>query len=231
LSEIEEIRNRYKNREKLDYRYNLLNPWVYKGEQEKESALIKWINTCSILPIEEKKLLEIGCGTGNNLLQFIRLGFLPKNLVGNELLENRIEKARLKLPAELEILPGNALDLTIQEKKFDIVLQSMVFSSILDEEFKFQLANKMWGWISGNGGILWYDFVYNNPWNKDVIGVPYNKVKEYFPHGIIKKWKITLAPPISRVVTKIHPSVYSLFNFFPVFRTHILCWIQKKESI
>jgi SAM-dependent methyltransferase len=229
LSEIEEIRNRYKNRDQLDYRYNLLNSWIYKGEQEKERTLIKWINSCSILPIEEKKLLEIGCGTGNNLLQFLRFGFSPNNLVGNELLENRIEKARLKLPEKLKILPGNALYLNLEEKKFDIVFQSMVFSSILDEIFKVQLAKKMWVWVKEGGGILWYDFIYDNPWNKDVKGVPYKKVKEYFPEGIIKRWKITLAPPLSRILTKIHPSLYNLFNISPIFRTHILCWIQKEK--
>jgi ubiquinone/menaquinone biosynthesis C-methylase UbiE len=230
LNEIEEIKQRYKKREGLTGRYNILQPWIYKGEQEKERALIKWINTCSILPIEEKKLLEIGCGSGGNLLQFLRLGFSPENLVGNELLQDRINKARKKLPTELILLPGNALDLTIQDCQFDIVFQSMVFSSILDEKFKFQLAKRMWGWVKEEGGVLWYDFIYNNPWNKDVKGIPYKKVKEYFPEGSIKKWKITLAPPLSRIVTKIHPSFYNIFNLFPFLRTHILCWIQKKDK-
>jgi ubiquinone/menaquinone biosynthesis C-methylase UbiE len=230
LNEIEEIKQRYKKREGLTERYNILQPWIYKGEQEKERAVIKWINSCSILPIEEKKLLEIGCGTGNNLLQFIRLGFSPENLVGNELLQERINKARYRLPAELNMFSGNALDLTIQDCQFDIVFQSMVFSSILDEKFKLQLAKRMWGWVKEEGGVLWYDFIYNNPWNKDVKGIPYKKVKEYFPEGSIKKWKITLAPPLSRIVTKIHPSFYNIFNLFPFLRTHILCWIQKKDK-
>jgi ubiquinone/menaquinone biosynthesis C-methylase UbiE len=229
LSEIEDIVRRYKIREQFNYRYSLLKPWIYKGEQEKERTLIKWIKTCSIFPVEEKKLLEIGCGIGGNLLQFIRLGFSPENLMGNELLENRIDNAKRKLPPTLKILPGNALDLNFEENIFDVVFQSMVFSSILDEKFKLQLANKMWQWVKVNGGILWYDFEYNNPWNKDVVGVPFKKVKEYFPRGTIKKWKITLAPPLSRMLTKIHPSLYSIFNITPLFRTHILCWIQKKE--
>jgi len=230
LSEIEDIAKRYKNREKFDFRYNMLNPSIYKGEQEKERALIKWIKSCSLFPVEEKRLLEIGCGSGGNLLQFLRLGFSPENLVGNELLQDRINKAGKRLPAALNLLPGNALDLTIQECQFDIVFQSMVFSSILDEKFKFQLAKRMWGWVKEGGGILWYDFIYDNPWNKDVKGIPYQKVKEYFPEGSIKKWKITLAPPLSRVVTKIHPSSYNIVNLFPFLRTHILCWIQKKDK-
>jgi ubiquinone/menaquinone biosynthesis C-methylase UbiE len=230
LKEIENIKRRYKMRENKSWRYNIIDPWMFKSEQEKERALIKWINTCSILPMEEKKILEIGCGSGGNLLQFLRLGFSPENLVGNELLQDRIIKARKKLPAGLNLIPGNALDLTIQESQFDIVFQSMVFSSILDEEFKFQLAKRMWGWVKEGGGVLWYDFIYNNPWNNDVKGITYKKLKEYFPEASIKKWKITLAPPLSRVVTKIHPSFYNIFNLFPFLRTHILCWIQKKDK-
>jgi SAM-dependent methyltransferase len=230
LSEIDEIINRYRNREQFNNRYKLLNPWIYKGEQEKERAFIKWILKCSILPVENVKLLEIGCGSGGNLLQFLRLGFSPENLEANELIEERYNKARRILPEILKIIPGNALDLIFEENKFDIVFQSMVFSSILDENIKIQLANKMWTWVKTGGGILWYDFVYNNPLNKDVAGIPYHKVKEYFPHGKIKKWKITLAPPLSRILTKIHPSLYNFFNITPVFRTHILCWIQKLPS-
>jgi hypothetical protein len=32
---------------------------------------------------------------------------------------------------------------------------------------------------------------------------------------------------LSRMVTKIHPGLYTLFNVLPVLRTHVLCWISK----
>jgi SAM-dependent methyltransferase len=229
LNEVNEIINRYKKRDILSGRYDILNPWIYKGEQEKETALIKWIKNNSLYPVRDKTLLEIGCGNGNNLLQFIRLGFSPENLTGNELLEERYSAAKLRLPAKLKIIPGNALDLDFGKQHFDIVFQSMVFSSILDDTFKVNLANKMWEWVNYGGGILWYDFIYNNPSNKDVKGISLHTLKKYFPNGKIKKWKITLAPPISRKVTKLHPHLYNIFNTFPFLRTHILCWIQKNK--
>jgi hypothetical protein len=64
--------------------------------------------------------------------------------------------------------------------------------------------------------------------NNDVKGIKFKEVKVLFPFGVIKKWKITLAPPVSRLVTKLHPSLYTIFNFFPFLRTHILCWIEKR---
>ena len=101
-------------------------------------------------------------------------------------------------------------------------------------DFKFQISGrfgkKIWRLVKPGGGVLWYDFIYNNPMNKDVKGIKYKEVKLLFPYRINKKWKLTLAPPLSRIITKIHPSLYSFFNVFPFLRTHILCWIEKPSN-
>ena len=47
-----------------------------------------------------------------------------------------------------------------------------VFPSILDDSFQQKLADRMWALTKPGGGILWYDFIYNNPRNPDVRGVP-----------------------------------------------------------
>ena len=223
-NEISEIKKRYSKRKK---NYNPLTPYIYMIQQEKERALIRWVHKESLEPVDNKKLLEVGCGSGQNLIQLIRLGFNPKFIVGNELMQERVISARVLLPSGVKIIEGNALDLDFGEGYFNIIFQSMVFSSILDDNFQFQLAKKMWEWAKVGGGILWYDFTFNNPKNNDVRGIKLNRVKELFPEGKVKTWKLTLAPPLARAVTKIHPSLYSVFNIFPFLRTHILCWIKK----
>ena len=75
--------------------------------------------------------------------------------------------------------------------------------------------------------MLWYDFTVNNPRNPDVRGVPLARVRELFPHGHITTRRVTLAPPISRLVCRVHPAAYGLFNALPWLRTHVLCWIAK----
>jgi len=226
--ELREIEKRYERRKKIDPDYySNLNPAIYMGEQEKERAFIKWIKYANLLPLENKKLIEIGAGTGRNIIEFIKLGFSPENLTANELLPERIYHLREKMPPNVTILEGNALELNLVKGSFDIVFQSMVFSSILNTEFQRELAARMWSWIKPGGGILWYDFTFNNPVNKDVAGIPFKRIKKLFPEGRIKKWRITLAPPLSRIVTKANPGFYDVFNFFPFLRTHILCWIKK----
>jgi ubiquinone/menaquinone biosynthesis C-methylase UbiE len=228
-SEIEAIRQRYHRRQQIPeaFLYDPLNPSRYMLYQEKRQALIRWINWANLAPVQDKRLLEIGCGNGNNLSLFMSLGFQPENLVGNELIEDYAVNARRLLPTGTQILVGDASTLNLEENSFDIVFQSTVFTSILDPKFQQKLANRMWSMVKPGGGILWYDFIFNNPKNPDVKGVTKKQIHQLFPDGNIKTWQLSLAPPISRQVTKIHPSLYNAFNLLPFLRTHVLCWITK----
>ncbi|TCS82113.1 class I SAM-dependent methyltransferase [Tepidibacillus fermentans] len=231
MKEIERIKEAYAKRNQLARQnwYEPLNPVVYLTQQEKERKLIQLLKWAKLEPLADKKVLEIGCGSGGNLLHLIRLGFKPENLVANELLEERAFHARRTLPVVTKVMIGDASTLDMSDHSFDIVLQSTVFTSILDEEFQQKLAANIWRLVKPGGGILWYDFVYNNPNNPDVKGIPLRRIKELFPEGQIKSWRVTLAPPISRQVVKIHPALYHLFNSIPLLRTHRLCWISKQK--
>jgi len=228
--EIAAITARYERRGPHSQRYSMLSPSVYMAEQEKERAYIRWITTCRLMPISEKRLLEIGCGYGGNVLQLLRLGFAPNNIVANELLEERAATARQRLPAQVSVLVGDASQLDLPSASFDIVLQSTTFSSILDKCFQERLAARLWSLIRPGGGFLWYDFIYDNPWNPDVRGVSLHRIRELFPDADMTYWPITLAPPISRLVTRIHPELYRWFAAVRFLRTHVLCWIRRTNS-
>lgn len=221
--EIQSIAQRYLRRSNIpSYKYSLLNPAVNVAYQERHSALIKLFS--SIL-FPHLKFLEVGCGYGTNLLELLQLGATPENLVGNELLEDRLVSARRRLPEAIRLLPGDAAQLSLPDASFDVVYQSTVFSSILDDGLQVSLAQKMWELT--RRGILWYDFVYDNPSNPDVRGVPVRRIKELFPEGQIAFKKVTLAPPIARRAVPVHPALYNVLNLFPFLRTHTLCFINK----
>jgi len=112
----------------------------------------------------------------------------------------------------------------------DIVLQSTVFSSLLDGPFQWRLAQAMWRWVRPGGGVLWYDFTVNNPRNPDVKGVPVARIRELFPSGRLSYRRLTLAPPIARGVCQLHPALYAWFNAVPLLRTHVLAWIEKPPA-
>lgn len=226
--EAEDIRKRYEKRKSINYSlYGPLEPYNARADNERRLALIRWIRSSDIAPVSEKKLLEVGCGGGPNLLQFLLLGFRPENLVGIELLEERALDARHRLPAATKIILGDATEINLGEGLFDVVFQSTVFTSILNDDFQKKLADGMWNAVAKGGGILWHDYIYNNPRNPDVRGVPISRVRELFPHGRFKTWRVTLAPPIGRPATRIAPWLYPVLNAFPFLRTHVLCWIRK----
>jgi SAM-dependent methyltransferase len=226
--EIDAVRDRYERRKTRveRNRYSPLNAEVWHGIQERQGAMLRLFARLGLASFEDARLLEVGCGAGGNLLEFLRLGFKPENLIGIELLEDCVARANMVLPAGI-VRAGDASAADIAFASQDVVFQSTVFSSLLDDGFQQGLANKMWSWVKPGGGILWYDFIYKNPINRDVRGVPVSRVRELFPEGPMTVRHLTLAPPISRRVCRIHPSLYTVFNMFPFFRTHVLCWIRK----
>jgi SAM-dependent methyltransferase len=217
---------RYARRVVTD-RYSLLQPDVWQTVQERQRAMLKLFVRLGWTDLAALRLIEVGCGSGGNLQELLRLGFAPQHLTGAELLPERIERARAGLPAAVTLYEGDAMRLQITAESQDIVLASTVFSSLLDDAFQQRLADAMWRWVKPGGGVLWYDFTYDNPRNPDVRGVPLARLRTLFPHGRIDARRVTLAPPLSRFVVRLHPAAYSVLNALPFLRTHLLCWIAK----
>ena len=228
INEREELIKRYSQRKGPgDELYSIFNEFQLASLQEKERKLIRLFKSEGYTDLSKLRLFDIGCGYGVDLLQFIRMGFNPANLTGLELVKERMTAAKSILPSSTSVLLGDAGAVEIKEESFDFVYQSTVFSSILNTDYKKVIAEKMWIHVKPGGGIIWYDFIYNNPKNKDVRGVKLKEIGQLFPKGIIKYWKLTLAPPLGRKASSLNPKFYHLLNVFPFFRTHVLCFIRK----
>lgn len=226
-AEVAAIVSRYALRDPLREakRYSWLKPDVYLSTLGNDRVMLQLFARAGMTDLSQLSLLEIGCGSGGNLLRFLRWGFDPANLVGNELLPARLADARRVLPAEVRLFAGDACRLDCG--KFDIVYQSTVFSSILDDAFQRKLADRMWTMTRPGGGVLWYDLCYDNPHNPDVRGLSLRRVRELFPASKPVMRRVTLAPPISRLVTRFSTRLYPLFNALPMLRSHALCWMPK----
>jgi SAM-dependent methyltransferase len=231
VDEPEAVRERYARRGNPE-RYSLLNVAALLAMQERQRMIADLFARIYHREVSRLRLLEVGCGTGGNLLELIRLGFTPDRLQGIELLSARAERARQVLPASVRIVSGDAAGsagASVAPMSQDIVYQSTVFSSLLDDEFQERLADAMWQWVRPGGGILWYDFTVNNPSNADVRAVPLARIRRLFPNGEMRAQRLTLAPPIARAVTRIHPSLYAVFSTCRWLRTHVLVWIAKAQ--
>lgn len=228
--EVQAVAERYARRGQRDGsdRYSVLRPEVWQTLQERQRALLRLWQQLGVSDLSALRLVEVGCGCGGNLLELLRLGFAPDHLTGIELLAERHEQARKVLPVAMQLLFGDATQATIADASQDIVLQATVFSSLLDDGFQQQLAATMWRWLKPGGAVLWYDFAIDNPFNPDVRGVPLARVRALFPgaHRMLSR-RVTLAPPLARMLCRVHPGLYTVANVVPWLRTHRLVWIEK----
>jgi hypothetical protein len=48
-----------------------------------------------------------------------------------------------------------------------------------------------------------------------------------FPQGRVSAERVTLAPPLARLVCRWHPSLYTMLNAVPLLRSHVLAWVEK----
>jgi hypothetical protein len=227
-SELDAILSRYALRESRPEtsRYSWFNPEVHLANLETNLAMQRMFRRAGFSDLSKLTLLEVGCGGGGNMLGFIGWGFDPANLVGNDLIPARLAHARRILPERLRLLEGDAS--VLECGQFDIVYQSTVFSSILDDNLQMKLARRMWEMTRPGGAVLWYDLRYDNPKNPHVRGVPPRRIRQLFPESKPIMRRVTLAPPISRRACKISPSLYWLLNALPLLRSHTLCWLPKE---
>ena len=210
-----------------DPRHGILQPDVWCALQERQRATLRLFAALGWLDLGARRAVEVGCGAGGNLLELLRFGFRPEHLAGIELLPERLAHARGLLPGAVRLVAGDAAGAAIEPGSQDLVLQFTVFSSLLDDATQARLAAAMWRWLKPGGGVLWYDFTMDNPRNLDVRGMPLSRVRALFPHAAVQARRVTLAPPLARAVTRVHPALYGWFNALPILRTHVVCWLAK----
>ncbi len=227
MDEIQKIKRRYqKNKSKIgNIFFEKYKEYTNYLVNEREAVYTKVLHDWHGKDLRGVTFLEIGAGEGTNIPLFYKLGLSRSDIWLNELLEDRIRVLKSKY-SETNILPGNALDLKFREK-FDIVFQSTVFSSIFDFGFKQALASKMIEFLKPGGLMLWYDFIYDNPFNRDVKGITLKEIKSLFPDITINFSRVTLAPPLGR---KLGKNVKWVNKFIPILRTHVVAWGVKNSE-
>jgi SAM-dependent methyltransferase len=209
-----------------------LYSWFNQGHlfivQERERRVLSILRAQGFNSLNDKKVLEIGCGEGYWLREFIKWGASPENMTGIDLLPERIAKAKRLCPQGVEIQCGNAAKLAFPNESFDIVLQSTVFTSVLDFNIKKLMAREMVRLMKKDGLIIWYDYHVNNPRNPDVRGIRKREIAQLFPACGIELHRVTLAPPLVRLLAPYSWLLCYALERLNIFDTHYLGVIRKK---
>ena len=209
-------------------RYSVFNPAHLFMIQQRQRIALQLLRQLGFDHLNDKCILEVGCGQGGVLLEYLAYGPSPAHLHGTDLLPDRLEEAHRRLP-HLPLTCADGQRLPYTTRAFDLVLQYTVVSSILDHKSKSNLASEMLRVLKPGGLILWYDF-WINPTNPQTRGIRLGEIKALFPSCCYYVRRVTLAPPITRCVVPISWLAGYLLEALPFLRTHYLVGIRKLED-
>lgn len=189
--------------------------------QERERKLKQLLQRGGFLPLGRRRILDVGCGTGETLAGFRAWGARPENLFGVDLLSDRICRAKENFP-EMNFQEANAETLSFANAFFDLVTVFTVFTSILDPQMTRNLSREINRVLRSGGAVLWYDFRMNNPFNPHVRGISRKGIRKLFPGLHSRMVTITLIPPLARRWGCLTDLLYPCFASLPFLRSHYL---------
>jgi ubiquinone/menaquinone biosynthesis C-methylase UbiE len=181
------------------------------------------------LPLDVVRVIDVGCGAGTVLGWLHELGVPAENLFGVDLLKNRIDIARERFPC-FTFAVANAEELDLPDASFDLGVSFTVFSSILDDEVARNVAQSMSRVLRANGGILWYDVRYPNPWNPDIRAMTAARIRSLFPDFSAHLEATTIVPPLARRLGRLTDRLYPVVGSFRPLRSHYIGVLTRRAS-
>ncbi len=171
--------------------------------------------------LENNKILDVGCAGGDTVKILIELGAKEKNITGIDLRQDRLDAAK-KIYPKANFLKMDAGNLKFSSGKFDFINIFTLFSSVNDLESRFKISNEIQRVLKPNGFILYYDLRYNNPANKDVVGIHRDELWLLFSRMKKNINTLTILPPLVRMLGSYTQTLYKIFSKAPVLRTHYI---------
>ncbi|MDZ4767294.1 MAG: methyltransferase domain-containing protein [Chloroflexota bacterium] len=207
--------------------YSLFNPAYQFFVQQRQRAVLALLRANGLSALHEKSVLEVGCGGGSVLLEWLFYGVPARQLYGIDVLWMKLAHARAKNEF-LNVAAADGQRLPFADGSFDVVTQYMAFSSILDDAVRQRVAAEMLRVLRpATGAILWYDFWFN-PTNPDVRAIRAAEIRALFAGCDVTIQRITLAPPIARRLVGVSWLLCALLERIGILNTHQLALIRPK---
>ena len=138
--------------------WTLFKPLALFYRHQLERALTRALRREGVA-LEGKRLLEDGCERGNLLRQLLELGASPGRCAAFDRDLEALRDGRARTAAAVHFVCGDAAALPFRAGAFDVVFQSLLFSSLPPGETRERAARELARVLADGGVFVWYDFV------------------------------------------------------------------------
>jgi ubiquinone/menaquinone biosynthesis C-methylase UbiE len=186
------------------------------------------------LPIDraKAKILDVGCGAGASLIQFIRLGFRAENLSGVDSSQERIAQAQARFP-NVDFRWGSAGAMDFADSTFEIVFESTLFMMLTVEDEAQRIAREMLRVTRHGGYLMLVDWRYSRKRREDHRAMSRKRIASLFDVGratdVVARERGALVPPLGRLLSRRAPSLYfAVQTLFPFAVGQITTVLRKR---
>ncbi len=229
--EQQRILREYRRREQ-EVDADLYAPWNPAEDflrAGRRRVAISLLRRAGVFPVAGEPVLEVGYGRIGWLGELLGWGLRTADLHGIELDEHRGQAARRALPAA-DLRIGDAAELPWEDGTFQLVVASTVFSSILDDDLRRRIAAEIERTLAPGGALLWYDFRYRNPRNRQVRAISSTELRELFPRLEGKIRSASLLPPLARRTLLWSVLLTAALEAIPPLRSHLVAVLRKPRE-
>jgi len=172
------------------------------------------------------RVLDLGAGSGVDCEELDRFGWDRAGIIAIDLLRGDVGRARTRLPW-LSGAVGDAARLPILDAAVDLVFQSTMISSVLEDRLRAAIYAEAARVLKRGGAFISYDTRYPNPWNRYTRPVRPGELRRAFPGWSLRLTSLTLLPPLVRRLAPLSTALCRAGERFPPLRSHLLACAVK----
>ncbi|MDQ7773264.1 MAG: class I SAM-dependent methyltransferase [Elusimicrobiales bacterium] len=181
-SSVKEWYRNYYSKSGLDRNDIRLNPGVLFQILAAEAAFVAAIREVERNP-STAKVLDVGCGSGGDMFQLFRIGYLPENVYGVDIQRERLEAGK-NLCHLVNFLSEDASKMSFNSDYFDLVFESTMFATLPDDKVRAGIASEMMRVCKSGGHLLLLDWRTHKPGDSNYKALSRRELQKLFKVGV-----------------------------------------------